>query len=254
MWHHQAFKGKGVIVTGAAAGIGEAVARRFAECSADVAVLDLNLAGAEEVAAQLRLSGTRSFAVQASVTSEAELGAAVGECLARFGRVDILVNTAGGFPGRRDAVEMTEAEWDKTVALNLKSVFLCAKAVLPTMIDQRYGRIISVASEAGRSPVHLSTAAYAAAKAGVIGFTRHLAKEVGRYGITVNATAPGVTLSPRVKTIYDDARIEEFKKMIPLGRVAEPLDQADPILFLASDAARHITGVTLDVNGGYLMV
>src|SRR5207302_7969338 len=137
--------------------------------------------------------------------------------------------------------------------LNLKSVFLCSRAVLPAMIERRRGRIVNVASGAGRTATHVTTSPYSAAKGGVLAFTRHLAREVAPHGITVNAVAPGVTLSPRIEQVYDPSRRQELEAMVPLGRLARPDDQAGPIVFLASAAAAYITGATLDVNGGRYM-
>lgn len=254
MFDNYAFKDKVVIVTGAAAGIGEATARQFAKHGADVALMDLNVDLAERTAVQLRELGTRSFATRANVTSSTEIQSAVEECLRQLGKIDILVNVAGGFPQKRLVVEISENEWDDILNVNLKSVFLCSKAVLPHLIKQRSGRIISVSSLSARSPIHLTAAHYSASKAGILAFTRHLAKEVGPFNITVNAVAPGLVFSPRITRLYNDTYIKEATKTIPVGRFAEAYEIADAILFLASEEARYITGVTLDVNGGRLMV
>ncbi|MHC4389414.1 MAG: SDR family NAD(P)-dependent oxidoreductase [Planctomycetota bacterium] len=254
MWDKHAFNDRAVLVTGAASGIGEATARRFAEHGADVVLIDLNIDSAKQIAGELKALNNRSFAIQADVTRADEVRAAVKACITHLGKVDILANVAGGFPQRRLVIEMSEEEWDEILDLNLKSVFLFSKAVLPNLIKRRSGRIINISSVAGRSPLHLTAAHYAASKAGILGFTRHLAKEVASYNITVNAIVPGLTLSPRIRRLYNEAYRQEVTKTIPLGRFAEPEDIADAILFLASDAARYITGVTLDVTGGRLMV
>lgn len=250
----RAFQGMAVMVTGGAAGIGEASAVRFAEHGADVVVVDIDRARTEAVAAHLRGLGTKSLAMIADVTRAGEVQEAVGQARGRLGKIEVLVNAAGGFPERRPVAEMSEEDWDRVVDLNLKSVFLCSRAVLPHMMERRFGRIVSVSSEAGRTNLHLTAAHYAASKAGILAFTRHLAREVAPYNITVNATAPGPTRSERIRRLYDDARESAMSTDIPLGRFGEPEEQADAILFLASDAARYITGVTLDVNGGKLMM
>lgn len=251
MFHQETFKGKAAIVTGAAAGIGEAVARRLAEYGADVVLVDRQGGALERLAGELQALGTRSFAAPADVTVPVQMEAAVEGCVERLGKVDILVCTAGGFAARCPVAEMPDEMWNAILTLNLTGVFIATRAVLPHMMERRYGRIVSISSDAALASRHISNAAYAAAKAGILAFSRHLALEVGRYDITVNATCPGVTLSGRIRKLYDDERLEDFASKIPLGRVAELEDQVLPILFLASDAARHITGEYLAVTGGY---
>ena len=251
MWDKNAFKGKVAIVTGAAEGIGEATARKFGGHGADVVLLDLNQGKGEEIAAALRALGTRSMAVKTNVTASAEVEKAVEEVLRKLGKIDILVNVAGGFPARRLVVETSEEEWDAIVNLNLKSVFLCSKAVLPSLIKQRSGRIISISSGAARYPVHLTAAHYSSSKAGVLAFTRHLAKEVGAYNITVNAITQGLTFSPRIRRLYTDAYLQEASKLIPLGRPAQPEEIAPAYVFFASNAdSSYITGEVLTLLGG----
>jgi len=172
----------------------------------------------------------------------------------RAGHPEILVNNAGGFQKVKTLLEIDEEEWDAILALNLKSVYLCSRAILPGMVARRWGRIINLASAAARSLTNLSATHYAAAKAGILGFTRHLAYEVGQHGITVNAVAPGTTLTARVRRVRapeDQARIAS---LIPLGRMGRPEDTAAAVAFLASEDAGYITGATLDVNGGKVMM
>jgi NAD(P)-dependent dehydrogenase (short-subunit alcohol dehydrogenase family) len=155
----------------------------------------------------------------------------------------------------RRVIDMPEAEWDAIVDLNLKSAFLCSKAVLPGMIERRWGRIVNISSELGRMPLRVLHAGYAAAKAGMLGLTRHLALEVAEYGINVNATCPGTTYSPRIRALYDTPEKQAWVTgQVPLGRVAEPEEQAGIVAFLCSDAAAYITGATIDVAGGKLML
>jgi NAD(P)-dependent dehydrogenase (short-subunit alcohol dehydrogenase family) len=250
----QGLREKVAVVTGAGQGLGEAIARRLAAEGAAVAVVDVEGGLADGVARELEAAGSRAVAVRADVTDRASVRAMVEEVGRRIGEPDILVNNAGGFPKLRTLLEIEEEEWDAIIALNLKSAYLCSRAVLPGMIARRRGRIVSLSSPAARSLTNFSATHYAAAKAGILGFTRHLAYEVGQYGITVNAIAPGTTLTGRVRrarTPEDQARIAS---LIPLGRLGLPEDTAGAAAFLASDDAAYITGITLDVNGGKVMM
>ena len=186
-------RGKVAIVTGAAKGIGAAIAEACVREGARVAVLDLDEGGVESVASTLTGRGADVLALRADVTRSADIDRALAAVVARWDRIDILVNNAGGFAVIRATEEIAEEEWHAILASNLTSVFLCSKAVLPIMKRQRYGRIVNLASVVGRAGAVRVTSHYAAAKAGVIGFTRHLALEVGADGITVNAVAPGTT-------------------------------------------------------------
>ena len=246
--------GKIVIVTGAAKGIGAAIVEACAREGAKIAALDLDGAGVETLAEGLRGGGTDALALRADVTRSADIGRALETVLARWGRVDILVNNAGGFAVIRATEEITEDEWQAILASNLTSVFLCSKAVLPIMKRQRYGRIVNLASVVGRAGAVRVTSHYAAAKAGVIGFTRHLALEVGADGITVNAVAPGTTATERVLKARTPEETRRVAEAIPVRRLGEPREIAEAVVFLASDSAAFINGATLDVNGGQVMV
>ena len=245
---------KVVIVTGAAKGIGAAIAEACAREGARVAALDLDGAGAETVAATLRGRAAEALALRCDVTRASDITTALEAVLARWGRVDVLVNNAGGFAVIRDTEDIAEAEWEAIMASNLTSVFLFSKAVLPIMKRQRYGRIVNLASVVGRAGAVRVTSHYAAAKAGVIGFTRHLALEVGADGITVNAVAPGTTATERVLKARTPEETARVAAAIPVRRLGEPREIADAVVFLASDAAAFINGATLDVNGGQVMV
>ncbi len=244
------FDGRAVLITGAGAGIGEAAARAFAELGASVALADRDEAAVRALAGEL----DGAIAVAADVTSPAEVEAAVAAALESFGRLDVLVNSAGGFRRRVPTWEMPVDEWDEVVDANLKGVFLCCRAALPPMLEAGYGRIVNVSSGAGRAVTHVSASHYAAAKAGVLGLTRHLAREVADRGVTVNAVAPGTTLTPRIEQLYDARRLEEIAEGIPIGRLAVPDDHVAPIVFLASEGSRYVTGVTLDVVGGRYLI
>lgn len=246
--------GKVAIVTGAAQGIGRAVAEALAERGASVALVDVQPAVVEGAAAALREKGYAALAVTADVANRPAVAEMVRQVVAAFGTVHILVNNAGVLRNTPVA-EMPEAEWDLVVDVCLKGAFLCAQAVLPCMLTNRYGKIVNVSSLAGRSTSVLGGAAYTAAKAGLLGLSRHLAREVAPHGITVNAICPGATDTPMTRAgVRDAAHLAAVGRTVPLGRWGTPQDQANAILFLVSEAAAFITGATLDVNGGQLML
>jgi 3-oxoacyl-[acyl-carrier protein] reductase len=248
--------GSVAIVTAGGQGLGEAIAKLFAEAGAAVAVVDLNPAQAERVAGEIAAQGGTALALAVDVAHTAQVNDMVQAVLARFGTVDILVNGAGGFHKFAPITEISDEEWDRVIANNLRTTFLCSRAVAGIMMGRRRGRIINIASGAGIAPnPHApSYLPYGAAKAGVIGFTKLLARDIGEYGITVNAIAPGTTLTPRVARVRDEKSIDTIRSRNPMRALVEPIDTAEAVLFLASDAARYITGVTLNVNAGNLIV
>ncbi|WP_432641719.1 3-oxoacyl-[acyl-carrier-protein] reductase [Acidaminococcus sp.] len=243
--------GKVALVTGGSRGIGRAVALKLAENGADVAINYAgNTAAAEEVKAAVEKLGRRAMLVQGSVADTDGVQAIVNQVVKELGRLDILINNAGI---TRDGLlmRMKEADWDAVLETNLKGVFNCSKAVMRTMMKQKSGRIVNMASVVGEMG-NAGQANYAAAKAGVIGFTKSLAKEVASRGITVNAVAPGFIATDMTKVLTDDQKAE-MARTIPLGRAGQPEDVANAVLFLVSDEAAYITGQVLNVDGGMVM-
>ena len=242
--------GRVAIVTGAASGIGRGIAEAFAEEGAAVAIADKNEQGAQSVADGIAGCGGRAIAVQVDVTDEALVGAMVERVLADLGRIDILVNNAG-IDTISTVVEMPLAMWQQMMDVNLTSVFLCTKAVLPTMIAQRWGRIINLGSQLGLEGTDRMVH-YCAAKAGVHGFTKALAYELAPHNINVNAIAPGPIETPLLDSIPEDW-LEKKKASIPLGRFGRVEEVTPTAVLLASDGGSYYTGATLNVSGGDVM-
>lgn len=243
-----------VVVTGAGRGIGARVALRFARDGARVAVLDLLADRAGAVAQDIASSGGTALAVTCDVADAASVAAATASVLQAFGRVDVLVNAAGAYRPPQLAHETGEETWDLVIDSNLKGTFLVCKAVLPHMLEQGAGCIVNFASNAARSYATGLGPEYTAAKAGVVGLTRHIARQYADRNIRVNAIAPGPTHVERLTEGNTQEYLDYHAKMIPLGRLADPDEHAEVVLFMASDGASFMTGATVDNNGGVIMV
>ena len=243
--------GKIVIVTGGGGGIGGATCRRFAEEGAIVEVFDINLEAAQKVAAEIGAEATAC-----DITDHAACAAAVAAVIARHGRVDILVNNAG-WDIFRLFKDSTPAEWQKLIAINLVGALNMHHAVLPGMLAQGRGRIVNIASDAARVGSS-GEAVYAACKSGLVGFSKTLAREHARHGLTVNVVCPGATHTALFEGYKQGAgnpeKLEEaFRRSVPMGRIGEPEDLPGAILFFASDDAAYITGQVISVSGGLTM-
>jgi len=236
------------IVTGSGRGIGRAIALKLAEVGATVVVNDVGEPEPlESVAGEIRAMNRQSLAVIADVSSSTGVASLVDKTIDTYGRVDILVNNAG-ITRDRLLVRMSDEDWDPVLNVDLKSAFICTRAVLSHMVKQRWGRIISISSVVGETG-NPGQANYAAAKAGIIGLTCSIAKEVGSRGITANAIAPGFIDTEMTQQLKEEYR-QELRQRIPLGRLGSPRDVAEAVAFLASEEAGYITGQVLRVDGG----
>ncbi len=246
-----AITGQVAVVTGAARGIGLAIAQALGQCGARVAIADLDGAAARAAARQLCELGIDAIGVAVDVSDEAQVQAMVDSVEQALGGIDILVNNAG-IVSTGPLLEVSAAEWNRVMAIDLTSVFFCAKAVLPGMMARRAGRIINIASVAGkRGGGLLGNSCYAAAKGGVIALTKGLAREAGPFNITANAITPALTDTDMTRALSPEARAKVLAD-IPLGRAGSPRDIAAAVCFLASGAASFVTGEIMDVDGGYM--
>jgi 3-oxoacyl-[acyl-carrier protein] reductase len=242
--------GRVALVTGAAQGIGKAVALLLARNGADIVVSDINLEKAEETANEIRSIGQKAMAVRVDVANWNDVERMVEVILEKFAKIDILVNNAG-ITRDKLILRMTEEDWDAVLNVNLKGTFHCTKAVVRYMAKQRSGKIVNIASVVGEMG-NAGQANYSASKAGVIGLTKTIAREFAQRGININAIAPGYIETPMTEVLPEKAK-EELKKLIPMERLGKPEDVAEAVLFLVSEESNYITGQVLNVNGGIYM-
>ena len=255
MKNYMDLTGKAALISGASSGIGAATALVFADLGAKVAIgYHQNRKGAEQVRESIAAAGGQAIALQADVREAAGIGALVEGASARFGPIDILVNNAGSLVERMKIREITAAQWDNIMNLNLKSAMLCSQAVAPTMMERKSGAIVNIVSIAGRNGGGPGAGAYATAKGGLIAFTKALAKEMAPFGVRVNAVSPGVIDTPFHEVFSTPEMIRGFVAGIPMGRTGTSLECATVIAFLASEAASYMVGETVEVNGGQLML
>jgi 3-oxoacyl-[acyl-carrier protein] reductase len=243
-------QGRIALVTGGAQGIGRAIAEELAAAGATLLLADVNEAKLNETAAEMAAGGATTAAFVMNVSSEESIEAGAQAILDQFGKVEILINNAGI---TRDnlMLRMKRADWDSVISINLTGAFLLTQALLSPMLKNRWGRIVNIASVVGRAG-QAGQVNYAASKAGIIGLTRSLAREVASRGITVNAVAPGYIETP-MTAVLSEEHTKAMLATVPLGRRGTPKDVAQAVKFLASDAASYITGHVLDVNGGMFM-
>ena len=247
-------EGKIAIVTGAGRGMGREVARKLVKLGANVVINDVSLddaiASIEDISPP---ENQEMFAIAGDITKKNDVDNLILKTSEKFGGIDILVNNAGVLRPTK-VIDIEEEEWDWVVNVNLKGTYLCSRAVLPSMISRGWGRIVNFSSTAGKNVSTVGGAHYTAAKAGILGFTRHLAKEAAQFGITVNSVCPGLIATEMVLSTINEAQIKLYESSFPISRMGQPYEVADLVAFLASNKASYITGASLDINGGDLMI
>jgi 3-oxoacyl-[acyl-carrier protein] reductase len=246
-------KGKVAIVTGGSRGIGKGIAERLAEAGAEIIIADVDISKAKKTAEELAKKGKNSLAIQVDVSKERPVNFLIKKSLEKFGKVDILVNNAG-IMLRTRLKDLSLEEWEKTLRVNLTGPFLLIKALLPVMKKNGYGRIINISSSAGRSASTLGGVHYTASKAGLLGLTRAAAKELASFGVTVNAVCPGLIDTQMVRKTTKKTELKAFINSFPIQRLGLPEEIGDLVVFLCSDRASYITGASIDINGGDLMI
>ncbi len=245
--------GKVAIITGGGRGIGRGIAKRLAEAGAEIVIADIDISKAKKTAEDLARKGKNSLAIQADISRERAVNFLVKKSLDKFKKVDILINNAG-IMFRTRLQHLSLEEWEKTLRVNLTGPFLLIKALLPVMKKNGHGRIINISSSAGRSVSTLGGAHYTASKAGLLGLTRAAAKELASFGITVNAVCPGLIDTQMVRRTTKKAELKAFLNSFPVQRLGLPEEIGDLVVFLCSDRASYITGASIDINGGDLMI
>jgi len=248
------FAGKVALVTGAGRGMGRATALALAHHGATVVVNDLNAALAEAVVREIEDAGQRAMACVANVADEAQVQAMVAAIVEGFGTIDILVNNAGVLRATAPLETISLEEWQLLMDVNVTGVFLCTRAVLPIMKARRSGKIVNVSSSAGRSTSTFGGAHYTTSKAAVLGLSRHTAREAAPYNINVNAVAPGSMDTEMVREMATPEHMERERAKIPLRRLGTAEDEANLVVFLCSEESSYITGATIDINGGDLIL
>jgi len=243
---------KVAIVTGGASGIGHAIVECFAREDFLSVILDIDESGGKTVAEEIQRRGKQVACMRVDVTDENDVRSTFDAIRKTHGRIDVLVNVAGGSLHRHPLEEFPLVHWQRVMDLNLTSTFLCCRAVTQLMKTQKSGSIINISSDIGYSGA-VGRSAYAAAKAGIIGLTKTLALELAPFGVHVNAVAPGRIATARVRATYSDAEWVGAAKKIPFGHAGQPEDVAEAVAFLAGAASRHLTGQTIHVNGGRIM-
>lgn len=244
---------KVAVITGAAQGMGKAIAQQFLESGALVAICDINEQSIRQTATDLTVDQSRIYSQQVDVSDYQNFALFIGNVLRKFQKIDILVNNAGIIrPTRLENIDVEE--WKNILDVNVNGVFYGIKLVLPHMMKANYGRIINMASIAGRSVSTQGGAHYTASKAAVLGITRATAKEMGKYSITSNAICPGLIDTPMARKASSPEDVDKFIASYPIKRIGEPHEVADLAVFLASDHAAYITGAAIDINGGDLMI